>query len=230
MTNRKCIKCNKLLSGKKRKYCSRKCTLSNRPLECKNCKKKYFGNATSSYCSKKCKKENFVPSSGLLKKWKGIAPVKFRFCKLCNTDKRYDFYREVHNTNHGWLDIQNKRRYSMCIDCENDRQKFDRNKFPEKRLFLLARRRAKTQKLPFDITKKYIKSIWPKDNKCPILGTVFKSGKVNKYQLPSLDKIIPQKGYIKGNVAVISYRANQIKSDVVDFSVFDKIYKFYKKK
>lgn len=29
---------------------------------------------------------------------------------------------------------------------------------------------------------------------------------------PSLDKIIPEKGYTKGNVAVICYRCNVIKS------------------
>lgn len=30
---------------------------------------------------------------------------------------------------------------------------------------------------------------------------------------PSLDKLIPDLGYVKGNVAVISWRANRFKSD-----------------
>jgi hypothetical protein len=30
---------------------------------------------------------------------------------------------------------------------------------------------------------------------------------------PSLDRIDPKKGYVKGNVAVISYKANRIKQD-----------------
>ena len=83
--------------------------------------------------------------------------------------------------------------------------------------------------MPYNITEEYLKSIWPKDNKCPVLGTLFKSGKANKYQLPTLDKIYPKKGYVKGNVAVISFRANQIKSDITDFNVFKKMYEYYKK-
>jgi hypothetical protein len=30
---------------------------------------------------------------------------------------------------------------------------------------------------------------------------------------PTLDKIIPELGYVRGNIAVISHRANRIKSD-----------------
>ena len=84
--------------------------------------------------------------------------------------------------------------------------------------------------MSYNINEEDIKSIWPKDNKCPILGTEFKSGLKNKYVLPTLDKIIPKKGYVKGNIAVISFRANQIKSDIEDFEVFKKMYDFYKKK
>ena len=148
-------------------------------------------------------------------------------CSKCDENKRYNLFREVRGTKHGWTDTLGKKRYSYCKDCENRRQKEDRDKFPEKRLFLLARRRAKVQNVPFNITKDYIKKIWPKDNKCPIFRTEFKSGIKNKYQLPSLDKIVPLKGYVEGNVAIISFKANQIKSDITDLEIFKKIYDFY---
>lgn len=48
---------------------------------------------------------------------------------------------------------------------------------------------------------------------CPILGIplVFGDGKRTDNS-PSLDRIIPKLGYVVGNIAVISFRANMIKS------------------
>ena len=227
MSLENCLKCGKILNGKQKKYCSKICIANHRPIFCKNCGKKYFSHAMSRYCSPECKKEKFNPSAGLLKSWAGKSPLEFRFCKWCNKTRRYNLFREVRGTKHGWKDIVDKRRYNYCKDCENRRQKEDRDKFPEKRLFLLARRRAKVQNVPFNITKDYIKKIWPKDNKCPIFRTEFKSGIKNRYQLPSLDKIVPLKGYVEGNVAIISFKANQIKSDITDLEIFKKIYDFY---
>jgi hypothetical protein len=49
---------------------------------------------------------------------------------------------------------------------------------------------------------------------CPILGTelnYFAEGRDENS--PSFDRIDPKKGYVKGNVAIISLRANRIKND-----------------
>jgi predicted DNA-binding protein YlxM (UPF0122 family) len=50
---------------------------------------------------------------------------------------------------------------------------------------------------------------------CPILGIELDYFSQNGRQenSPSFDRIDPSKGYIKGNVAVISWRANRIKND-----------------
>lgn len=49
---------------------------------------------------------------------------------------------------------------------------------------------------------------------CPVLGIQLKigSGKMSENS-PTLDRIIPSLGYVKGNISVISWRANKIKSD-----------------
>tara|TARA_B110000037_G_C16821866_1_gene384031 strand:+ start:44 stop:619 length:576 start_codon:yes stop_codon:yes gene_type:complete len=151
---------------------------------------------------------------------------EYNTCPECFRILHFTQYRKY---NTGWEDKNLDRRLYKCKKCEEKWQKDKRDKKPWWRLNIMAKGRAKKKNLEYNIDEEYIKSIWPKDNKCPILGTEFKSGLKNKHQLPTLDKIKPQKGYVKGNVAVISFRANQIKSDVNDFEVFKKIYDFYKK-
>lgn len=49
---------------------------------------------------------------------------------------------------------------------------------------------------------------------CPVLGVKLARGdKVHADNSPSLDRLVPSKGYVPGNVAVISYKANRIKND-----------------
>lgn len=80
-----------------------------------------------------------------------------------------------------------------------------------------ASRRAKNKGLAFDIDRDYIRSIFT--SHCPIFGTPLEwsTDRNNGYRAlpnsPSLDRIDPLKGYVKGNVWIISYRANTIKND-----------------
>lgn len=48
---------------------------------------------------------------------------------------------------------------------------------------------------------------------CPVLGIKLVPGGQIKDHSPSLDRIDNTKGYVKGNVHVISDRANRLKSD-----------------
>ena len=74
--------------------------------------------------------------------------------------------------------------------------------------------RAKKHNLPFDITEQDIKDIWPIDNKCPALNIQFIIGgqDTKNYDSPALDRIIPSKGYVKGNIQIVSALANGIMS------------------
>ena len=80
-----------------------------------------------------------------------------------------------------------------------------------------AKARARDKKIPFDIDKDYIRSIVP--SHCPVLGiplewSARRGGKASALpNSPSLDRIDPTKGYVKGNVWIISHRANTIKND-----------------
>jgi len=76
-----------------------------------------------------------------------------------------------------------------------------------------ARRRAKEKGLVCTITEKDI----PIPQFCPVLGIplVFGIGtRVATANSPTIDRIDPTKGYIPGNVRVISYRANMLKNNM----------------
>ena len=90
----------------------------------------------------------------------------------------------------------------------------------EKNLFQQARYRAKTKNISFDIEVSDI--IIPET--CPILGLPLKKSiDGNRDLSPSLDRIDNAKGYIKGNIQVISAKANTMKhnadkEDLINFS------------
>jgi hypothetical protein len=81
-----------------------------------------------------------------------------------------------------------------------------------------ALERAKREKCPFDINLEYLKSI--KTFFCPVFGMPLSWGalgegnKKSRDTAPSLDKIKPEYGYVKGNVCIISNLANKIKQNV----------------
>lgn len=86
---------------------------------------------------------------------------------------------------------------------------------PERVMWRRAKERARKKKLDFNIEESDI--IIPEV--CPVYGMplVIADGKGKKNwappNSPSLDRIDSSKGYVKGNVWVISWRANHIKND-----------------
>jgi hypothetical protein len=79
-----------------------------------------------------------------------------------------------------------------------------------KLIFLRARGRAKELGLPFDL--QFSDVVIPE--KCPALGIPLVCGEAKKVVdgSPSLDRIVPELGYVKGNVVVVSHKANTMKN------------------
>lgn len=73
-----------------------------------------------------------------------------------------------------------------------------------------AKVRARKCNVPFAITIDDFEI----PTRCPILGIELKQniGKISAAS-PSLDRIVPALGYVPGNVAVLSNRANSIKNN-----------------
>lgn len=81
---------------------------------------------------------------------------------------------------------------------------------PERHMLNWARKRAKDKGIDFSIT---VEDIYIPDV-CPVLGIpLFKGEGSRTDNSPSLDRVDNTKGYIRGNVCVISFRANALKNN-----------------
>lgn len=103
------------------------------------------------------------------------------------------------------------------------------HRFKVKSLKVNAVYRANKEGYKSDLTIDYLLEIFPKDFMCPALGVKMEWGNKKGIRTsPSLDKTIPDKGYMKGNVIWISTRANSIKADGTPEEVM-KVAKWLKK-
>ena len=82
-----------------------------------------------------------------------------------------------------------------------------------KQMLKAARDRARKAGVPFDLTESDLMI----PTYCPVFGVRLERALGSKgpgQNSPSLDRIIPSRGYVPGNVVVISNRANRAKSDL----------------
>ncbi len=111
---------------------------------------------------------------------------------------------------------------TRCVDC---RTRINYDEFREYRLYVNAKSRAKRNSIPFSILLSDV--VIP--DRCPVLGCEFGRGDGGWCSTsPTLDRVIPGLGYVSGNVAVISWRANRIKSDA-NIEELEKIVQYVKR-
>ena len=90
-----------------------------------------------------------------------------------------------------------------------------------------ARKRAILKNMEFELYT--FKDLPKTPEKCPYLEIPIKVGSYGGIDSsPSLDRIDNKKGYVKGNVQIISRKANQIKNNAT-FEEFEMIYTKWKK-
>lgn len=77
-------------------------------------------------------------------------------------------------------------------------------------MLIYAKANAKRAGVPFDLTLEDM--VIPE--RCPILGIPLdREGPRKSDNSPTVDRIVPELGYVKGNFAVISWRANRLKNN-----------------
>jgi|SRR5579859_874820 len=80
-----------------------------------------------------------------------------------------------------------------------------------KTLMQKAKARAIKQNIDYDLDFNYVYRLYEETKgKCPVLGFKFFSG--SRATSASIDRLIPERGYIHGNISIISYLANAVRS------------------
>ena len=164
-----------------------------------------------------------------------------KLCHYCNTVKHHSLYRKINLNSykgrklHGFRGSEKTLHYPVCKSCEALKMKDRYTNNPVPQMLSNAKIRAKQKGVPFKITADDIRSIWPADNKCPVLKVKFDMGyskvlgkKKDKTYAPSLDRVIPKLGYVPGNILITCDIVNRVKQDA-SIEILEQVYKFYKK-
>ena len=131
-----------------------------------------------------------------------------------------------------------KHTHSFCLTCDLPRDRNGRycsvcytrrnreaarryqKRCPERCLLSSSKHRAKINGLPFNLT---ITDIHIPEF-CPVLGISLQKGAAHlRENSPTIDRFIASKGYVKGNIHVISCLANRIKSNASSWEIIRKV-------
>ena len=127
--------------------------------------------------------------------------VKGGSCRTCKNLASEKHRKENRTEYNEYCKKKKKESYSK----EKRRQDYLKN--INKEIFYAAKQRAKVKNIPFTISLDDV--IIPE--RCPVFDIPLDSR--NRYHAPTLDRIDNDLGYIKGNVDVISSKANRLKNN-----------------
>jgi hypothetical protein len=124
----------------------------------------------------------------------------FRRCRKCGETKPFSAFHKHKQCAKGIN--------TVCKGCRKPLSTFSwQNTSEEYKIWHRAKSRSKQKGLPFNLEISDINI----PEVCPVFKIPF--DKTSKDFTYSIDRIDPKKGYVKGNVMIISNKANRIKSD-----------------
>lgn len=132
-------------------------------------------------------------------------------CKEIKSITNFQFGRKGQKFEYKFSYCNDCRRKQVYLNLNNDINKFLSNSFNKLKL------RAKKKNIPFSITKKeFIEQYHSQNGLCfyTDVEMICEVGNNTQRNTMSVDKIIPQKGYCKGNVVFTTFRINTCKCDL----------------
>lgn len=141
-----------------------------------------------------------------MREWKRKNKEKVNAINLAVKAKRPDHYREINRLSAEKMRDLDPERFTEAA--------FQyRKKNAQRYLVVHAKARANKLGVPFDLKEGDL--VFPEF--CPVLGIKLEFGRGKRgcrnHASPSMDRLIPEKGYTKENVRIISNRANYIKAN-----------------
>ena len=134
--------------------------------------------------------------------------METQFCRICNKEKTLEEYPDKWSQNKTGYRIIGKR--NECRDCSNNRRKQSYERDWRKGILMNVKQRVRLLKIPFNLTLEDI--IIPEY--CPILNVKLQRGTKKDYRYsPTVDRLDNNKGYIKGNIRIISKQAKKMKNN-----------------
>jgi|TARA_R110002033_G_scaffold147676_1_gene184925 hypothetical protein len=142
--------------------------------------------------------------------------------KQKNKERKAEYMKEYYQKNKERLAEYGKEYYRNRNKPTPEMYRFFSNKASK------LKTKSRENKIPYDLDGKYLQSIYPEDGKCPALNIEMKAGSDSDWRLsPSVDRIDPSGGYIRGNVIWISWLANCIKTSATPKQIIT-VGEFYK--
>lgn len=158
------------------------------------------------------------------------AKADARQWRIDNPDRNRETKRAYRKNNPEKMSALNKAKRDRHREQYNEhsREYYKKTKVSRwaKRVTWGCKQRAESQGLPFDMTPEDL--LDPNTNALPQLCSIlripldYSAGPDRRYWA-TVDKIVPSKGYVTGNVRVISFAANMAKSSGSDDSIFSQI-------
>ena len=133
-------------------------------------------------------------------------------CSMCKEVKVKELFPwSTSNSRSGYY-------FSYCKVCRSVRTRQNRiNRSPWKERANKIARRAKEQGVPCDLTGDFLEALWQEqDGLCFYTDyeMVWRVGSGLTINSLSVDKIIPERGYVQSNVVLCTHRANTIKNNL----------------
>jgi len=180
-----------------------------------------LGKRQKKFCSCKCMNVYNAREFGM--KHREENPNRYKICEECNQSLNLNKFSLIEKWN------PNSDTKNTCKKCSaklNEKNRRDRDWKVDAARLLYSNIKSRCKRLGREFSIELEDIVIPE--KCPVFGFDLKREDRETWMFaPSVDRIDSSKGYIKGNVTVVSRRANILKRDAT-LEELEQLFNYYK--